>query len=131
MSYELKGTIHKIYDKQTITETFEKREFVVKTEEDYPQFIKLEVKQKQLSLLDEYNEGDEVVVNFNIGGKESKGNFWNNLTAWRIRSTKDVPGSEKDSAPTKEKKPATKKEKKITEEPTFSNPSKEDDDMPF
>ena len=129
MSYEIKGKVEKIYDKQTITETFEKREFVVKTEEDYPQFVKLEVRQKMISLLDEISEGDDVVVNFNINGKESKGNYWNSLAAWKIRNSKDVPGGEVEES--KSKKPVTKKDKKITEEPVFSNPSKEDDDMPF
>ena len=45
----------------------------------------------------------------------SKGNYYNNLSAWKIQKMKDAP----------EEESKKKKEKK------FKNPSKEDNDMPF
>lgn len=129
MAYELKGTISKILDKQSFSETFEKRDFIVKTDDDYPQFISLTLKNKMIPLLDEYSEGDDVVVNFNIEGKEDKnGRFWNNLSAWRLRKTKDVPTANEEQKKPKGKK--TKKEKEEIAESAFQNPSK-DKDMPF
>lgn len=115
MTYEIQGTIIKIFDKQVFGENFEKREFVIRTVEDYPQEIKIETIQKTVIVLDEFAEGDEVTVKFNIKGKEYKGNYYNNLSAWKIQKMKDAP----------EEEPKKKKEKK------FKNPSKEDDDMPF
>ena len=131
MSYEIKGKIIKLYEKQTFKETFEKREFVIRTEEDYPQEIKFEVTQKMVPLLDGYQEGDEVFLNFNINGKASKdgASYWNNLSVWRIRETKEVPVqpvAKKEAG----KKKVTKKEKVVLEEPVFDNP-KRDEDMPF
>ena len=128
MSYEIKGTIIKLYDKQTIKETFEKREFVIRTNEDYPQEIKFEVTQKMVPLLDEHAEGDEVVANFNIKGKENKGSYWNNLSVWRIKKTKDVPSANEEKK--KEGKKTSKKEKEVEAESSFQNPMK-DEDMPF
>ncbi len=115
MTYEIQGTIIKIFDKQVFGENFEKREFVIRTVEDYPQEIKIETIQKTVVVLGEFAEGDEVTVKFNIKGKEYKGNYYNNLSAWKIQKMKDAP----------EEEPKKKKEKK------FKNPSKEDDDMPF
>jgi single-strand DNA-binding protein len=124
MSYEIKGIIVKIYDKQVITDKFEKKEFVIKTEEDYPQEIKFELKQKAISLLDEYEVGDDVVLNFNIKGKERNGSYWNNLDVWRVRKIKDEPIADQN------KKKGKKKSKESFEEPVFENPTK-DSDMPF
>ena len=115
MTYEIQGTIIKIFDKQVFGENFEKREFVIRTAEDYPQEIKIETIQKTVAILDEFAEGDEVTVKFNIKGKEYKGNYYNNLSAWKIQKMKDAPTEE----------PKKKKEKK------FKNPSKGDEDMPF
>ena len=132
MSYEIKGAIIKIFDKQTISEKFEKREFVIKTEEDYPQYVKLVLLNKQISLVDECSVGDDVIVNFNITGKEGKdgNNYWNNLTAWRIKKTKDVP-SEPESKKSDKGKKVVKKDKQLVSESSFNNPYKEDEDMPF
>lgn len=115
MTYEIKGTIIKIFDKQVFGENFEKREFVIKTDEDYPQEIKFETIQKTVPLLDEFEENDEVVIKFNIRGKEHKGNYYNNLSVWKIQKMKDAPEEES----VKSKKGKSKKQ------------SLEDDDMPF
>ena len=128
MSYELKGEIIKIYEKQVFKETFEKKEFVVRTSEDYPQEIKFEVTQKMVSLLDDYKEGDDIVINFNIKGKESKGNYWNNLSVWRLRKTQDVSETPSASPATTSKKKLPKKVAIV--ESAFENPTK-DEDMPF
>ena len=131
MSYEIKGNIVKIFDKKSFSEKFEKREFVIKTNEDYPQFVKLTLANKNIPLLDEYAEGDDVIVDFSVTGSDSKDgvNYWNNLTAWRLKKTKDSP-SESVSEPKPAKK-VVKKEKQVLPESNFNNPSKEDDDMPF
>ena len=40
---KLKGRITAIMDKQQVTDTFAKREFVVETDEQYPQMVKFEL----------------------------------------------------------------------------------------
>ena len=127
-SYETKGKIVKIYDKEIFSEKFEKREFVIETSEDYPQSIKFMLSNKTIPLLDEYSEGDDIVVNFNVKGKAGKdGRYWNSLEAWRLRKTKDVPEANEDQKPKTKK---TVKKKETVEEIAFENPSK-DEEMPF
>lgn len=122
MSYEIQGTIVKIFDEQIFGENFKKREFVVRTKEDYPQDVKLELTQKYLEALEDYAEGDEVTVKFNLKGKEHKGNYYNNLSAWKIQKMKDTP----------EENVSDKKTKKGTKSQSgFNKPEYTSDDLPF
>ena len=73
--YEATGTIKLIDETQTFGSGFTKREFVVTTEHDkYPQDLKFEVVNDKCSLLDSFEAGQKVVVNFDIRGNKYKGN---------------------------------------------------------
>lgn len=91
---ELKGTIQEIFDEQIVSESFKKREFVVKVTETsdrgtYEQFIKFEVTQNNCDQLDDLFNGMEVNVRFNIRGRkwEKNGqiNYFNTLQAWSVK----------------------------------------------
>ena len=84
MSYELTGTVKVIFDTMTFNSGFTKREFVVTTEDNYPQDVKFEVVKDKCSLLDSTGEGDRVTVHFDIRGNEYKDRYYVNLNAWRI-----------------------------------------------
>jgi single-strand DNA-binding protein len=84
MSFELEGTLIKKFDTQQIKDTFKKREFVVETDEQYPQQIKVELTQDKCELLDDYNEGDKLKVHFNLRGREWNGKYFVNINGWRI-----------------------------------------------
>ena len=85
MSYEITGTVKAILEAKTFDSGFSVREFVVTIEDGkYPQHIKLQFVNDKVALLDDVNEGDTVTVDFFINGRESNGNYWNSLTAWRI-----------------------------------------------
>lgn len=81
---ELNGRIKLINDLMTFDSGFRKREFVLTTQEQYPQDIKMEVIQDRVSLLDSLKPGDEVQVYFNVKGREYNGNYYVNLQAWKI-----------------------------------------------
>ena len=83
-SYELSGTVSKVLDLQTFSSGFTKREFVVRTSDEYPQQVKFECIKERCALLDEVREGDAVSVTFNIRGSEYKGKFFVNLQAWKL-----------------------------------------------
>lgn len=83
-TYELNGQIKLISDQQTFPSGFTKREFVVTTDEDYPQDVKLECIKDRCSLLDGITVGDKVSVNFNIRGNEYNDRYYVNLQAWRL-----------------------------------------------
>ena len=85
MSNELTGKIKVINDTQTFDSGFQKREFVVTTNDpNYPQDIKLELIKDKCSVLDTYKVGQDVKVSFNLRGNEFKGKYYVNLQAWRI-----------------------------------------------
>ena len=81
---ELTGKVKLIMDQQTFDSGFTKREFVVTTQEQYPQDIKLECIKDKCSLLDSLSAGDEVKVQFNLRGNEYQGKYYVNLQAWKV-----------------------------------------------
>jgi len=90
-TYTVSGVIIEIYDEQIISDTFKKREFILKhaPNPEYPDFLKLEVVQNKTDLLDKYKVGQEVVVDINLKGKKwekgEKSGYFNSLQAWRIQ----------------------------------------------
>ena len=84
---ELQGKIKVILDAITFDSGFTKREFVVTTQEQYPQDIKLELIKDKVSLLDTLNPNDDVTVHFNLRGNEYNGRYFVNLQAWKIEKT--------------------------------------------
>lgn len=85
MSYELKGTIKVINDAQTFPSGFTKQEFVVTTDDKYPQDIKLEALKDNVELLAPLKVGDTVNVSFDVRGNEFNGKYYVNLVAWKIK----------------------------------------------
>lgn len=78
-------------DVQTFNSGFTKREFVVTTEEQYPQDVKFELIKDKTTLIDSFNPNDPIKVSFNLRGNEYNGKYFVNLQAWRLE--KDEAGS--------------------------------------
>lgn len=97
MALELEGKVKIIFDTQTFDSGFSKREFVVTTQEQYPQDIKLECIKDKTSLLDNLNVNDDVKVSFNLRGNEYNGKYYVNLQAWRVEPA--TQGSANNTAP--------------------------------
>jgi hypothetical protein len=84
MSFEIEGTLHKKYDTESKTETFQAREFVIKTEGTYPQFVKFQLTQDRCSIIDSYEEGKQIKVYFDLRGREWNDKYFTNLNAWKV-----------------------------------------------
>ncbi|MEQ9823409.1 MAG: DUF3127 domain-containing protein [Puniceicoccaceae bacterium] len=83
--FELSGTIKEIFEEQTFGSGFNKREFVITTQDDkYPQDIKFELVKDKTALLETVSKGDTVTVSFDVRGREWKGNYYVNLNAWKL-----------------------------------------------
>ena len=82
--YELTGTVKSIMDQQTFPSGFTKREFVVTSEDRYPQDIKFECVKERCALLDKVSDGDRVTVAFDIRGNAYNDRYYVNLAAWKI-----------------------------------------------
>jgi single-strand DNA-binding protein len=95
MSYELKGKLHKIFPIEKKTDTFQTREMVVETTENYPQLIKFQLVQENCAVLDTLQEGMEINVKFDLRGREWNGKYFTNLQAWKVDATnnENMPGT--------------------------------------
>lgn len=86
MSLELNGKLKVLFDVQTFPSGFSKREFVITTEEQYPQDVKFELVKDKTSMVDKYNVGDQLKVSFNVRGNEFQSKYYVSLNAWRIEN---------------------------------------------
>lgn len=91
--YEAAGKIKVISETQSFPSGFTKREFVVTTAHDkYPQDLKFELVKDKCSMLDSYEVGQEVQVNFDIRGNEYNGKYFVNLSCWKLQTGGGSPG---------------------------------------
>lgn len=87
---EVLGRIKKIEPtKEYGTNGFKKRELVITTEEQYPQYILIEFVQDKCALLDTFQEGQNVKVTFDLRGREwinpqGEAKYFNSLNGWRV-----------------------------------------------
>ena len=94
---ELQGIVKKIGETQTFASGFQKAEFVLVTEEPYPQPILIEFLQDKIDLLQTIKEGESVKVGINIRGREWKNpqgevKYFNSITGWRLEKVSgDAP----------------------------------------
>ena len=120
MAYELTGTIKKIFDQQDFPSGFYKQEFVVTTDERFPQDIKLDCLKEKVEMLKNFPEGSAVKVSFDIRGREWNDRYYVDLSAWKIEAA-DAAGA--DEAPAEaQSQPA--------EDPAQYG-IEEDDEVPF
>ncbi len=96
--YQLTGLLKVVNNTQEISEKFKKREFVVTDNNgQYPQDILFQLTQDRVSLLDGYEAGQQVTVNFNLRGrewtnKEGKVMYFNSLDVWKIEAPSSAGG---------------------------------------
>ncbi|CAA6820766.1 MAG: Unknown protein [uncultured Aureispira sp.] len=106
---KLTGKVIAIMEKQQVTDTFAKREFVIETDEQYPQMVKFELTQAKCEDIDNHKIGDEITVHFNVRGrkwtnKEGKDVYFVSVNAWRLEKgeappTADAPFPSADAEP--------------------------------
>ena len=84
-AYDVKGTIKQVGETTQVNEKFKKREVVLTSDDEkYPQDLKFEFVQDKCALLDDFSEGDEATISFNLRGSEYNGKYYVNLTGWKI-----------------------------------------------
>ncbi|MDG1571738.1 DUF3127 domain-containing protein [Robiginitalea sp. M366] len=89
---EVQGTIKKIESTKTFGNNgFRKRELVLTTDEQYPQFLLIEFVQDKTDLLDAYQVGQQVKVSINLRGREwtspqGETKYFNSIQGWRIEA---------------------------------------------
>lgn len=127
---EVNGKIKVINPEQQVSTSFRKRELVVVTEEQYPQFISINFVQDKCDLLNNYRVGEQVKVSINLRGREwvnpqGETKYFNDIQGWKIEkvnaspSPQNVAPEQYRASPTEAFAPATN----FNEE--------EHDDLPF
>lgn len=95
--FKMTGVIKAIGSVQHISEKFSKREFAVTVpDEKYPQHVAFQCTQDKCELLNNFMEGQEVEVSFNLRGREwtspqGEVKYFNTLEAWRIEAVGLAP----------------------------------------
>jgi single-strand DNA-binding protein len=84
MSFETEGILHKKYEIESKSASFQTREFVITTDGTYPQFVKFQLTQDKCGVIDSCNEGEKVKVYFDLRGREWQGKYFTNLNAWKV-----------------------------------------------
>jgi len=129
---EVIGTLKVKFDTQKVSDRFQKREFVLTTEANtpYPQHVSFQVTQDKCTLLDQFKEGEDLKIQFNLRGREWNGpqgvKYFNTLEAWRIErmqggSSPQAQSSQQNnySAPG------------ASAAPVFNGNADDNDDLPF
>jgi len=133
MAFELKGKIKVLFDQQDFPSGFYKRDFVITTNEQYPQEIKFAALKERVEQLNGLGEGDEVLVKFDLRGREYNGNYYVDLNAWRIERgsvTASTEGAQSDSSASSQSVPPVSSAPLPDVEPMVVEPSS-DEDLPF
>jgi hypothetical protein len=84
MSLELTGTLVKFYETKSFPSGFSIQEFVVRTDERYPQEILVQAAKEKIDVLKNFKENDVVKVKFNLRGREYNGRHFVSLDMWAI-----------------------------------------------
>jgi len=132
---EVIGTLKAKFDTQKVSDRFQKREFVLTTEANtpYPQHVSFQVTQDKCTMLDQFGDGEEIKVQFNLRGREWNGpqgiKYFNTLEAWRIER---VSGSNTGSQMNQNSAPAANNTmSNSSSAPVFTGNSNDNDDLPF
>ena len=85
MAFEVEGKLHRVFQTEQKSDKFSAREFVLEVPDgNYPQLIKFQAVQDRCGILDNFKEGDQVRVSFDLRGREWNGKYLTNLNAWRM-----------------------------------------------
>lgn len=96
---ELKGIIKFIDETKSFgANGFRKREFVVTTDEQYPQHILIEMNQDKCDILNNYKVGDNVTASLNLRGREwvnpqGEIKYFNTIQCWRLQKEEGQVGT--------------------------------------
>lgn len=91
---QVEGKLHVKFDTQNVSDKFQKRDFVIEVSDNplYPQYVSFQFTQDKCNLLDKFNKGDKIKLEFNLRGreyttKEGEIKYFNTLEAWKIDKT--------------------------------------------
>ena len=130
--FKLNGIVKLVSPTVQVSDKFSKREFVVTDNSSmYPQDILFQATQDKCSLLDGFQQNDQVEVSFNLRGREwtspsGEVKHFNTLEAWRIDRVGAASGNIPQGGPS-----AMTLDPVAQATSTAMNTESADDDLPF
>lgn len=125
MSLQVQGVLHAKFDTQDVSASFKKRDFVLMVSDNpqYPQYVLFQLTQEKCVLLDSFQMGITIEVNFNLRGRawtspQGETKYFNTLEAWKLNSVGATQTSAAPSAP-------------VAPAPIDLAKTSDSDDMPF
>jgi single-strand DNA-binding protein len=131
MAFEVEGKLHRLFPTEQKSASFQTREFVLEVPDgNYPQLIKFQSVQERCAMLDDYREGENIKVSFDLRGREWNGKYLTNLNAWRIeRVGEGASTSAAGKSPAKSS--AAEQHFPADPFPNYSEAPPHTDDLPF
>jgi hypothetical protein len=123
---ELSGKLKLVMDEQKFDSGFYKRDFVITTEEQYPQDVKFSLNKERTEFLNQFNPGDQMLVRFDVRGREWQGKYFVDLVAWKLDPA--TAGASVEAPPVEQAPPNVAAFPKV--DPVDVN-TQEEDDLPF
>lgn len=96
MSMEVKGKLVQklpVESGESRNGKWEKQQFVIETDEQYPKKICIMLWGDKLSMLEKVTEGDVLTVSVNIESREYNSRWYTDIRAWRIEKGADEGSS--------------------------------------
>ena len=85
--FNISGIINIVFDTQTFSKGFTKREFILDVRNgERAEKVKFECHGDGVKLLDDFEQGDFVEIEFEVTGREWQGKYFNNLVCFGVES---------------------------------------------
>jgi predicted Zn-dependent protease with MMP-like domain len=87
MSHTISGKIIHIFDEKRISEKLTVRDIVVKTQDEYPQEIVMQLANQKCDLVIGHYPGENVTAHVNLKGRQAKDGtkrWFNIIEAWKL-----------------------------------------------
>ena len=134
MNMQVQGRIHTAFPAEQVTQRFKKREFVLELDaaSRYPQLVLFQLTGDRCGVLDDFEAGVTVCVEFSLRGREwqsPKGEtrYFNSLEVWSIARAGDENEESADGGSSTGAGLARKPSRSEDEPP----PHTDDDEIPF
>ena len=136
---QITGIIKVIKPIQQVSATFSKREFVIETQEQYPQTIQLELHGDRVDIIESFTEGQEIECHINLRGRswtnpQGEEKYFNTILCWKIQ----VPNSQSAPFPPQQQSQRSESTAPIIPpvneqqfQPSSTGKEEEDDNLPF
>ncbi len=128
------GKLILVKNTQNISDKFQKREFVIETQEQYPQKLLFELQGNLVDIVDDYNIGDLVTCSLNIRGRlwtspQGEDKYFNTIICYKIQPFYNAGNSDDYKPPVTQTAPV---EFKLANQPnSFADNYDDSDDIPF